>query len=105
MPDAVAEIRTEIDPGQHDVDLVLLRDAERYAVGGRAVHALGLDHEVPRPLVRERARRGDRVPGRGALDVWRDDARLAEVGRSAGERGDAGAVNTIVIGNQNSHDI
>ncbi len=43
MPNAVTEIRTEIDPRQDHVDLVPLRDPERDAVRGRAVDAVRLD--------------------------------------------------------------
>jgi hypothetical protein len=51
----------------------------------------------------DRPGRGDRVPRRGLLDVRGDDADVAELGRRAREGRDAGAVDAVVVRDEDAH--
>ena len=89
---------------EHHIDLVPVVGAQGHAIGRRAVDAKRIETSYRRPLVRERARRGNRMRGRGHFHVWRHDADLSEPLRGRGERRDAWTVDAVVIGHQNSHD-
>ena len=64
MPDRVAEVRTEVDPGQDDVHLVPVVGAECHAIGRGPVDAIQFDPAGPNiPLA------GDADLADGELDL------------------------------------
>ena len=98
---ALPRFGPRLTPGEDDVDITPLVRADRDAVGRCAVDAVGLDlFEDPDAPVAERAGRGDRVPGRGLLDVRRDHPHLAELTGHARERGDPRTVNAVIVDDQ-----
>ena len=104
VPGGVAEVGAEVHSGEHDVDVLPLEDPERDAVGRGAVDPEGLDPvEDPRATRADGAGRGDCVAGRGLLDVRGDDADVAEAARDLRQRRDAGAVDAVVVDDQDPH--
>ena len=99
MPHRIAEVAAEIDARKNDVDVIPAIDSNRHAIGRRAVDAISLPERHRRARVTERGRCADRVCRRRHLDVWGHDTNLGEARRDLGQRGDAGAVDAVVVGN------
>ena len=105
MPDGVAQVQAEIEAREHRVHAFPLVQAERDAVGRRAVDAPGRKvADACRPVA-QWMRRGDRMPGRRALDVGRHDAHLAEFRRRLGQRRQPRAMNAVVVGDEQAHEL
>ena len=77
--------------------------AKRDAIGRRSVDPIGFEATGERRApITERPGGGDSVAHRGLLDVGSDDADLAETGSDLREAGDAGTVDTVVVGNEDA---
>ena len=76
------------------------------AVGRRSVDAVRLDVvEDLSPAVADRPRGGYGVAGGGLLDVGRDDPDVAKLLRDLRQGGDPGAVDAVVIRDEDSHGV
>jgi hypothetical protein len=104
MPDAVADVRPQVDAGEHDVDVLPEKGAQCDAICRGSIDAVRIElAQLWRATVREWPRMGDRMTHRGLLDIRGHDPDLAKARRHLGERREPGTVDAIIVGNQNSH--
>ena len=103
VPDGVAEVRADIDAREHDVDLLPQRGAEHDAVARGSVHPVRFDLGQGRALVAERPRGRNGVAGRGHFDVRGDHPDLAKAGSHLRQGGYAGAIDAVVIRDEDAH--
>src|SRR5438067_5790035 len=102
MPTGVAKIQTQIDPGEHKIDVSPAVRAECDAIGRCAIHAISLEVSQSNPFVAQRPRGSDGVTHGGLLDIRRDDAHLAKARCNLRQRRNAGTIDTVVVRNQDS---
>src|SRR5688572_30398496 len=107
MPHRAAEICAEVDPGQNDFDVVPVVYTKGHAIGRRAIHAirlvLALEAGDGSPAVRQRTRGRDGMAHRRLLDIGRHNAHIPKTRGNIRKCGEAGAIDAIVVGNQDSH--
>jgi diacylglycerol kinase (ATP) len=104
MPDSIAQVAADVDAREHDIDATPLMDAERHAIGRRTVHTVGIQAiRQGRGAIAERQRRGDGVTGGRSLHVRGEDADVAKGDSRPREGGDPGAVDPVVVADQDAH--
>jgi hypothetical protein len=104
VPQRVAQVGAEVDPGQDEVHALPVMGTEGHAIGGRAVDAVRFDAiDDPRGAVGQRLGRRDGMAGRRLLDVGCHDPHIAELPRNLRQGGNARAVDTVVIRDEDAH--
>src|SRR5438045_6782434 len=84
------------------MDMLQMMGAKGDAIGWSAVHPISIKVTERHPSITQRPRRGDGVAHRGLLDIGGDDANLAKTSRYLGQGQNAGAVDAVVVADQNS---
>ena len=103
VPNAVPDVRPEIDPGEDDVGAFPEVSSKCHAVRRRAVDPISLEVPKRRSTIRERPVGCNRRAHRRLLDVRSDDPDVTELRGDLRKRENPRTVNPVVVRDQEVH--
>src|SRR4029077_5519312 len=103
MPDRVAEVQAQVDPGKNKIDMAPTMHAECDAICRCTVYAIRVELAAMHTLKSQGARRGNGMTHRGLLDIGRNNAHVTKTCRCFRQGYNARAVNTVIVRAQDSH--